>query len=152
MTRAVRAGRAARLRVRGPDAGGDRSRCETWRVGFCVAPHGLLRRRRGEAARAGERAGGVNLNALALARRLEALRRVLENPAPALARLCRLLAGRRTAVQAAFRPYRPRATPVQTLLPAAQAALELAFNRSCAPDRAGLSAHGAKARGRSRVR
>jgi hypothetical protein len=103
-----------------------------WRVRFCVMPHGVLRRRPraecGGGAHPG--GGGVNLNAPPLARRIEALRRVLENPGPALARLRGLLAGRRAAVVTAFRPYRPRATPVASLLPAAQTALELALNSS----------------------
>ena len=59
---------------------------------------------------ADQRGGDINFNAIPLARRIEALRRVLENPAPALARLCTLLATQRAAVEAAFRPYRPRAT------------------------------------------
>ncbi|MES1203642.1 MAG: hypothetical protein ABUS57_19570, partial [Pseudomonadota bacterium] len=62
--------------------------------------------------------------------RLEALRRLLENPQPALARLCRLLATQRAAVESAFRPYRPRATCVQSALNDAQREIDLAFNTS----------------------
>jgi hypothetical protein len=105
-----------------------------WRVRFNVMPVGALRRKPGPASGAepcaDRRGGEINFNALPLARRLEALRRVLENPAPAVARLCRLLAARREAVEAAFRPYRPRATCVQSALADAQREIDLAFNTS----------------------
>ncbi|MES1203246.1 MAG: hypothetical protein ABUS57_17550 [Pseudomonadota bacterium] len=79
---------------------------------------------------ADRRGGDINFNALPLARRLEALRRVLENPQPALARLCRLIATQRAAVEAAFRPYRPRATCAQSALADAQREIDLALNTS----------------------
>ncbi|MES1203874.1 MAG: hypothetical protein ABUS57_20750, partial [Pseudomonadota bacterium] len=105
-----------------------------WRVRFCVMPHGLLRRTRSKEPNAGlcadQRGGDINFNAIPLARRIEALRRVLENPAPALARLCTLLATQRAAVEAAFRPYRPRATCVQSALADAQREVDLALNTS----------------------
>lgn len=107
---------------------------ENWRVRFCVLPYGAMRRAQLPACetRAGGAAcgGGVNLNAAPLARRLEALRRVLENPAPALARLARLLNARREIVAAAFGPYRPPATPVRSLLPLVQSEIERALNTS----------------------
>ncbi|HWA22430.1 MAG TPA: hypothetical protein VG735_11145, partial [Caulobacterales bacterium] len=95
-----------------------------------VMPRGALRATRRSEPCADQRGGAINFNALPLARRLEALRRVLENPAPALARLCRLIAARREAVEAAFRPYRPRATCVQAALADAQREIDLAFNTS----------------------
>lgn len=100
-----------------------------WRVRFCVTPRGLSRlpARKAQERRAG---GAINLNALPLARRLEALRRVLENPAPALARLRRLLALGRHIVREAFGPYRARATHIAEALSETQSALELAFNTS----------------------
>jgi hypothetical protein len=105
-----------------------------WRVRFCVMPHGLLRRTRSKEPNAGlcadQRGGDINFNAIPLARRIEALRRVLENPAPALARLCTLLATQRAAVEAAFRPYRPRATCAQAALAEAQSEVDLALNTS----------------------
>jgi hypothetical protein len=101
-----------------------------WRVRFNVMPRGSLRATRRSEPCADQRGGGVDFNALPLARRLEALRRVLENPAPAVARLCRLLAARREAVEAAFRPYRPRATCAQSALADAQREIDLAFNTS----------------------
>ncbi|MES1204205.1 MAG: hypothetical protein ABUS57_22420, partial [Pseudomonadota bacterium] len=104
---------------------------EEWRVRFCVMPRGVLRAQRnaGEVCK-DQRGGDINFNALPLARRLEALRRLLENPQPALARLCRLLATQRPAVESAFRPYRPRATCVQTALNDAQREIDLALNTS----------------------
>ncbi len=102
---------------------------ETWRVRFCVMPHGIVRRK-SDAPCADRRGGDINFNALPLARRLEALRRVLENPAPAVARLCRLLATQREAVRSAFRPYRPRATCVRSALAEAQEQIYLALNTS----------------------
>ncbi|MES1203766.1 MAG: hypothetical protein ABUS57_20210 [Pseudomonadota bacterium] len=105
-----------------------------WRVRFNVMPMGALSRKprtdSGAAPGADRRGGEINFNALPLARRLEALRRVLENPAPALARLCRLIATKREAVEAAFRPYRPPANAVQTALSDAQRELDLALNTS----------------------
>jgi hypothetical protein len=103
---------------------------ETWRVRFCVMPQGALRRKSRGDAPADKRAGGHVLNALPLARRIEALRRVLENPAPALARLARLLATQREVIVAAFKPYRPRATCVQSLLMETQRQVDLALNTS----------------------
>jgi hypothetical protein len=103
-----------------------------WRVRFNVMPMGAMRRKaRSEAAAAtsaDQRGGDINFNALPLARRLEALRRVLENPQPALARLCRLIATKREAVAAAFRTYRAPASTVQTALADAQRELDLALN------------------------
>jgi hypothetical protein len=105
-----------------------------WRVRFNVMPMGAVRRKRrtdsGADATADARGGDINFNALPLARRLEALRRVLENPQPALARLCRLIATKREAVEAAFRPYRARANTVQTALSDAQRELDHALNTS----------------------
>ncbi|MES1204276.1 MAG: hypothetical protein ABUS57_22775 [Pseudomonadota bacterium] len=103
-----------------------------WRVRFNVMPIGALSRKppaeSGAEPGADRRGGEINFNALPLARRLEALRRVLENPAPALARLCRLIATKREAVEAAFRPYRPPAKAVQTALGDAQREIDLALN------------------------
>jgi hypothetical protein len=104
---------------------------EKWRVCFSVMPHGVLRRKRGAQIGAyADPRSPDDFNAFPLARRLEALRRVLENPAPAVARLCRLLAARRDAVSYAFRPYRPRATCAQYALADVQRALDLALNTS----------------------
>jgi hypothetical protein len=47
-----------------------------------------------------------------------------------MARLCRLIATKRDAVEAAFRPYRPPANAVQTALSDAQRELDLALNTS----------------------
>jgi hypothetical protein len=69
-------------------------------------------------------------NALPLARRIEALRRVLDNPDPAVQRLVRLLAARRSDLVRAFRPYRPPGGPAHTALSQTQNALDLAFNTS----------------------
>jgi hypothetical protein len=104
-----------------------------WRVRFCVMPYGVLRGKLHQDSAAGpaaDRRCADEFNAVPLARRLEALRRVLENPAPAVARLCRLLAAHRDAVEYAFQPYRPRATCVKSALDEAQTALRLAFNSS----------------------
>ena len=103
-----------------------------WRVRFNVMPMGALSRkpRTESGAGADRRGGAVNFNALPLARRLEALRRVLENPQPALARLCRLIATKREAVAAAFRAYRAPANTVQTALSDAQRELDHALNTS----------------------
>ncbi len=98
-----------------------------WRVRFCVMPLGALHRKGGD-TESGDKSGGVNFNALPLARRIEALRRVLENPEPAIARLARLLATRRETVVRAFRPYRHRATCVKTALADAQREVDLALN------------------------
>jgi hypothetical protein len=104
---------------------------ESWRVCFSVMPYGVLRRKRGaERVAHTDRRSADEFNAVPLARRVEALRRVLENPAPAIARLARLLAARRDAVVYAFGPYRPRATCAQTALADAQRALDLALNTS----------------------
>jgi hypothetical protein len=65
------------------------------------------------AFKSADRRGDNIFNALPLARRLEALRRVLDQPGPAIARLSRLLAAAREAVISAFRPYRPPATCVR---------------------------------------
>ncbi len=101
-----------------------------WRVRFCVMPHGVLRGKRNTEPGADRRGGDINFNALPLARCLEALRRVLENPAPAVARLARLIATQREAVAAAFRPYRPRATCVRFALDDAQRQIDLALDTS----------------------
>ncbi|HWA23542.1 MAG TPA: hypothetical protein VG735_14200 [Caulobacterales bacterium] len=107
---------------------------EKWRVRFSVMPRGVLRRTRSKEPHTGlgadQRGGAINFNALPLARRLEALRRLLENPQPALARLRRLLATQRAAVEAAFRPYRPRAACAQSALDDAQREIDLALNTS----------------------
>jgi hypothetical protein len=111
-------------------------------VRFNVMPIGALRRtscsefgakpdpQPGADPRTHRRGADIQFNALPLARRLEALRRVLENPAPALARLCRLIATKRDAVEAAFRTYRPPANAAQDPLAEAQRELDLAFNTS----------------------
>ena len=62
--------------------------------------------------------------------RLEALRRVLDNPRAALDRLVRLLAARRETAPAAFASYRPPAGPVFTALTEAQEELAAAWNTS----------------------
>jgi hypothetical protein len=102
-----------------------------WRVCFNVMPYGVRRqKRRAETGVCLDQRGADDCNAIPLARRLEALRRVLENPAPAIARLARLLAARSADVRAAFRPYRQRALCVQGALADAQRALDLALNTS----------------------
>ncbi len=101
-----------------------------WRVRFNVMPFGVLRGKRREDSCADRRGGDINFNALPLARRLEALRRTLENPAPAVARLCRLPAAKREEVESAFRPYRPRATCARSALDDAQREIGLALNTS----------------------
>jgi hypothetical protein len=103
---------------------------EKWRVRFCVMPYGVLRRKQSREKCADRRGGALAFNALPLARRIEALRRVLENPGPAIARLARLLATQPAAIDSAFRPYRPPATCVQGTLAAVQHELRLALNSS----------------------
>lgn len=112
---------------------------EKWRVRFCVLPS------RGAESRflSGDyrdeqesepRAKGWTLmsvyNAIAFARRIEALRRVLENPEPEVKRLVRYLATRRDAILRAFGAYRPPAGPARTALSDTQYALDCAL----APD------------------
>ena len=103
---------------------------ESWRVRFSVWPHGATRKAASNPPLAMQRGGAPTENALPLARRLEALRRVLENPEPALKRLTRLLAARRKTAPAAFAPYRPPAGPCATPLAEAQEELALAWNTS----------------------
>jgi hypothetical protein len=110
---------------------------EKWRVRFNVMPLGAVRRKRDPNADPDapkpvfdQRGGGNSYNALPLARRLEALRRLLQNPDAAVARLSRLLVTQPVAVAAAFRPYRPRATCVRFTLEDAQREIDRALNTS----------------------
>ena len=102
---------------------------EDWRVSFRVLPRGALRPRTG-APQTDQRGGAITMTAFPLARRIEALRRVLENPEPALARLTRFLAARRDEVATAFAPFRPPAACCREALDETQEALELALNTS----------------------
>jgi hypothetical protein len=106
---------------------------ERWRVIFRVMPNAACPRRAADTAFANERSQdkrATSFNAFALARRIEALRRVLENPKPALARLARALATRRSAIVRAFAPYRPRPLCAAEALAETQGALDLALNSS----------------------
>jgi hypothetical protein len=100
-----------------------------WRVRFAVWPYGHMRSQSTAPKIDARRGGGIHFNAVPLARRLEALRRVLDNPDAALARLVRLLAqdraNGRDSAPAAFRPYRPPGGPVVTILTATQGEVEL---------------------------
>ncbi len=100
---------------------------EQWRVRFNVMPRGL-RSLPHNTSPCNDRRGDNIFNALPLARRLEALRRVLEQPGPAIARLCRLLASARETVISAFRPYRPPATCVRDVLDSTQRELTRALD------------------------
>ena len=103
---------------------------ETWRVRFSVWPHGTTRKASTATPLDTRRTGAITDNALPLARRLEALRRVLENPEIALKRLTRLLAARRETASQAFAPYRARASCCATALAEAQDQLDAAWNTS----------------------
>jgi hypothetical protein len=89
-----------------------------WRTNASTRPDLRGKRSAGEVCK-DQRGGDINFNAL---------RRLLENPQ--LARLRRLLAMQRAAVESAFRPYRPRATCVQSALNDAQREIDLALNTS----------------------
>jgi hypothetical protein len=97
-----------------------------WRVLFGVWPHGPTR------APAIANAipwpatprPAADFNAYPLARRLEALLRVAENPAAAVARMARKLALRRAEAPRAFAPFRHPAGPVETILREAQEAVD----------------------------
>ena len=101
-----------------------------WRVRFCVWPYGAARKASKPMPLGIQRSGGIIQNALPLARRLEALNRVLENPEPAVQRLARLLAARRGRAPAAFARYRPPAGPIAAALVEAQDQVEAALNTS----------------------
>jgi hypothetical protein len=105
---------------------------ETWRVRFRVLPGDAFRRKKieGEEVLSDRRGGGITYNAYPLARRIEALRRLLDNPEPAVKRLARLLATRRADIVAVFGPYRPPGGPAATALSETQNALDLALNTS----------------------
>jgi hypothetical protein len=96
-----------------------------WRVRFAVWPYGHRRSKPTTPKIETRRGGGIRFDAIPLARRLEALRRVLDNPDAAVARLVRLLAARRESAPAAFRPYRPPGGPAVTALAEAQREVEL---------------------------
>jgi hypothetical protein len=105
---------------------------QKWRVQFRVLPS-LSLGRAGPAQEtefADRRGGGITYNAYPLARRIEALRRLLDNPEPAVKRLARLLATRRADIVAVFGPYRPPGGPAATALSETQNALDLALNTS----------------------
>ena len=104
---------------------------EEWRVVFRVLPHhALTRPKPASIVLSDRRGGGVAYTAFPLARRLEALRRVLENPEPALKRLTRFLAARRSEIAAAFTKYRPQNSCCREALEETQEAVELALNTS----------------------
>jgi hypothetical protein len=109
---------------------------ETWRVRFRVMPSIGPHRRlaAGETSEREPQAKGWRLssiyNAIPLARRIEALRRVLDNPEPAVKRLVRLLATRRADIVHAFGPYRPPHGCARTPMAETQAEIDLAFNTS----------------------
>jgi hypothetical protein len=105
---------------------------ETWRVRFRVVPCNTLERPHpvGETDAPAGRRRSTLYNAYPLARRIEALRRVLDNPDPAVKRLAHFLATRRAALVAAFGPYRPPGGPARDALSNTQNALELALINS----------------------
>lgn len=83
---------------------------ETWRVVFNLAPGSRASALPVARDAGAEREGAPPMlrNALALARRLEALRRLAEDRGAALRRMVRLLAARRGQVRARFALYAPR--------------------------------------------
>jgi hypothetical protein len=99
-----------------------------WRVRFALWPEGYAHR-----PRMGEAAYTFPItrfdNAAPLARRLEALLRVMQDRTGALHRMARLLAARRAAAWQSFTPYRARmrVCPVDTDLRETQAMLDNAL-------------------------
>jgi hypothetical protein len=69
-------------------------------------------------------------NALPLARRIEALMRLVRDPKRVIARMTRALAARGKALRARFGPYPHRGGPVHTHLATTQAALDAAFSNT----------------------
>jgi hypothetical protein len=102
-----------------------------WRVNFRVLPYvrrpNFIDGAGANPALHDRRGGALTYNAIALARRIEALSRVVDNPDPAVKRLARLLATRRDDIVRAFRPYRPPGGPARDALGNTQNALDLAF-------------------------
>ena len=106
---------------------------ETWRVVFNLWPGAKAggRRRADVELRDAQGEARMLRNALPLARRIEALRRLAENPEQALRRMAALLAARRGQVAERFSAYAPRnrlrACPAARLLAGAQAQLAAAL-------------------------
>ncbi len=96
-----------------------------WRVRFSLWPHGAQRRSARE-ARIGQPAHSIKETALALAKRLEALSRLLQNRKAYVQRMASLLAARRDTAFTAFAPFRFPG-PVATLLAETQAQVETAL-------------------------
>jgi hypothetical protein len=102
---------------------------ETWRVVFNLWPGARAGAHTPARAHTAAPEGDPPLlrNALSLARRIEALRRLAEAPEHALRRMAALLAARRAEAAARFTNYAPRkrlrACPAASLLEAAQAHL-----------------------------
>jgi hypothetical protein len=97
-----------------------------WRVRFALWPQGHHRETRPVMTFADR---GLRENAVPIARRMEALLRLLQDRAGALSRITRILAARRTSAREAFTPYRTRnrVGPVDTHLREAQALLDTAL-------------------------
>ncbi|MGE3301510.1 MAG: hypothetical protein AB7M12_00165 [Hyphomonadaceae bacterium] len=97
-----------------------------WRVVFRVGPSSA---RRAAPSVLAPRGFGAIANALPLARRLEALLRLMENRTRALARLARRLHASPKRCAAAFAPYRHRARFATDALHAAQTEADIARAR-----------------------
>ncbi len=106
-----------------------------WRVLFSDWPRssGAVRREgdhAGPQILAKEDAGATHVpahNAYPLARRVEALMRLADDPKPAIARMARKIAEHRALLLVAFAPYRHNALPVESLLAEVQAHVDAAL-------------------------
>jgi hypothetical protein len=99
-----------------------------WRVRFSLWPHGTQRRAAHE-MRIGAPAARIPENALTLAKRLEALSRLVQDRKPYVLRMAALLATRRDKAFVAFAPFR-FGGPVRTVLAETQAELDEALTNT----------------------
>jgi hypothetical protein len=102
-----------------------------WRVRFSLWPHGAHRRAPGHALQEqrAARPRSPKENALAIAKRIEALVRMLENRKAYVLRMATLLAARREQAFVAFTPYR-YGGPVRFALEETQAELDEALTNT----------------------
>lgn len=98
-----------------------------WRVRFSIWPYGAHRRARREPREGKAPRRRVTENALVIARRVEALWRVLENRRAHVQRMARMLAARRASAYAAFAPYR-FGGPAKDLLHEVQREIDTVFS------------------------
>lgn len=96
-----------------------------WRVIFNVWP--VARRIGARTSTSMRNAHAPSFNAVALAKRIEALSRLAQDRAACIARMARRLAQHRESAAHAFAPYRPPAGPVHTMLLQTQAQVEAAL-------------------------